>query len=845
MKITLLHLGRLPVALAAAAMLLLSACGNDDGGGGGGAAQTSTPTATSQRTNTPTLQPSDTPDPTSTSIPTSTPANTSTVPAVSTATATAANTATWSSTPTASHTEVPPTTTATPTSTQTGTRTPTATPSATLSPTPFPTGLRARGSVEQVYVLGANPGDEVTLMDGGGGAVMSGEADADGSIIFRRVPAGEGYSIASESSGQADVGKVYLPDEHPPQAFYDNQNIHRGYGYLETRDGTLLAVNVLLPGPEEDGPYPTVVEYSGYDPANPSLPQPSSLVATTLGYAVAGVNMRGMGCSGGAFDYFETLQSTDGYDVVEAIAAQPWVKNHRVGMVGLSYPGICQLFVAQTQPPHLASIAPLSVISNIGQGILYPGGMLNNGFAVEWGLERQASAAVGGQPWSQKRIDEGDQVCIYNQKLRRQTPDIFMKIRENPFYYPETADALSPETFVHKINVPVFISGAWQDEQTGGYFATMLDRFTGTDHLFATLVNGGHTEPFSPAIFARWIEFLSIYVREEIPHYPTTTGLILNALSTGLFQAPGLRLPPERFRDATSYEQAKAQFESDPPIRVLFENGGGSAVAGAPVNTFEATFDRWPIPSLQPTAWYFNENGRLTSAAPEGDGADFFIYDTSRSQLTTFTGGDEDVWKAMPDWNWRQLQAGRNVAYATDPLDENVVMIGSASVDLWLQSTAADVDIQVVLSEIRPDGQEAYVTAGWLRASHRKLDDQRSTEWRPIQTHREEDAAELPAGEFVEARVEVYPSAHVFRAGSRIRLSVGAPGAIRPRWKFEALAPEGEVINTVSRSAAMPSRIVLPVIPGIEPPAALPPCPGLRAQPCHEYRTFNNTPVLP
>jgi hypothetical protein len=567
------------------------------------------------------------------------------------------------------------------------------------------------------------------------------------------------------------------------------------------------------------------------------------LVASTLRYAVVGVNMRGMGCSGGAFDFFETLQSTDGYDAVEAIAAQPWVKNNRVGMVGLSYPGIAQLFAAQTQPPHLTSIAPLSVIANIGQGILYPGGMLNNGFAVEWGLERQASAAVGGQPWSRKRMEEGDQVCIYNQGLRGQTPDIFDKIRDNPFYYPEVADPLSPFTFVDKITVPVFLSGAWQDEQTGGYFPTMIDEFTGTDHLFVTLVNGGHTEPFSPAIFSRWIEFLSIYVREEIPRYPSTAGLILNVLSSAIFDAPGLRLAPERFRNVATYEEAKAIFEADPRVRVLFENGAGGVVPGAPVHSFEASFDQWPIPSTRATAFYFDDNGRLTSEAPQGGGADSFLYDTSRSQLTTITGGDGDIWKALPEWNWRQLRAGRNVAYATDALEEDLVMVGSASVDLWLQSTAPDVDIQAVLSEIRPDGQEVYVTAGWLRASHRVLDEALSTELRPVQTHREEDYTLLPAGEFVEARVEVYPFAHVFRKGSRVRISVGSPGAIRPRWKFEALVYDGEVVNTIGRSAAMPSRVVLPVIPDIDPPAALPPCPGLRGQPCRPYQEFVNTAV--
>ena len=74
--------------------------------------------------------------------------------------------------------------------------------------------------------------------------------------------------------------------------------------------------------------------------------------------------MRGTGCSGGAFGFFEPLQSLDGYDVIETVAHQPWVLHHRVGMMGISYGGISQLFVAATDPPDLAAIAPLSVIDN-------------------------------------------------------------------------------------------------------------------------------------------------------------------------------------------------------------------------------------------------------------------------------------------------------------------------------------------------------------------------------------------------------------------------------------------------------------------------------------------------
>ena len=74
-------------------------------------------------------------------------------------------------------------------------------------------------------------------------------------------------------------------------------------------------------------------------------------------------------------------------DVIDAIAAQPWVLDHQVGMVGISYPGISQLFVASTQPPSLNSITPLSVLDDSYRSTLYPGGILNTGFAVKWTSE--------------------------------------------------------------------------------------------------------------------------------------------------------------------------------------------------------------------------------------------------------------------------------------------------------------------------------------------------------------------------------------------------------------------------------------------------------------------------
>ena len=375
-----------------------------------------------------------------------------------------------------------------------------------------PASFTAHGSVEQIYVTDARPNTTLEVIDASGTLVASGATDDAGALIVRQVAPAAGYVVVSGTGATLAASPavtVTAPGDAPPPSFYAGQHIGNGYGYLETRDGTKLAINVYLPGPPENGPYPTVVEYSGYDPANPDSPQPSTAIATALGYAAIGVNMRGTGCSGGAFQFFETLQSTDGYDAVETIAAQPWVKGHKVGMVGISYPGISQLFVAQLQPPHLAAIAPLSVIADTFRGTLYPGGILNNGFAVDWAKDRQHDAQPYGQPWSQKRMEEGDEICIANQKLRGQTPDLLALINANPFYDPAVADPLAPVNFVNRITVPVFLAGAWQDEQVGGYVATMLPRFTGTDKLHVTLTNGGHTEPMIPAILAAPVRLMS------------------------------------------------------------------------------------------------------------------------------------------------------------------------------------------------------------------------------------------------------------------------------------------------------------------------------------------------
>ncbi len=737
----------------------------------------------------------------------------------------------------------------------------TTTVATTTTTVPLPTGspadFEAHGSVGQVWLVDAPAATELSL-HGRAGIVATERTDEQGSLIFRNLAPGE-YVVSLAGSSAEQVTEplvVTAPDDPPDASFYAAQTLevdpetNKGYGYLTTRDGTLLAYAVALPGPVDEGPYPTVVEYSGYSPANPDSPQPGTLIAQNLGYATVGVNIRGTGCSGGAFQFFEPLQGTDGYDAIEAIGSQPWVLHEKVGMVGISYPGIAQLFTAQYQPPHLAAIAPLSVIDDTYRGTLYPGGIYNNGFAKEWAEERQRDAEPFGQGWAADRRDAGDETCIANQQLRGQNPDLLELIDlssfyerddiapENGYHWYQNLDELAPATFVDQIDVPVFLAGAWQDEQTGGHFATMLDRFSAAPLTRFTLVNGNHTESLTPEIMARWFEFLELYVAQRVPDMPIgfrALGPEVIGASTWGITVP---FPDPRFSPDDTYDDVLAQYEAEDPVRILFENGAGcpDIAIGAPCPTFEATFSAWPIPETEARAWYLDGGGALVDAPADAAGIDEFRY-VGDGQARMFEGGTSELWRGLPELAWTQPVAGEAISALSEPLSETTVMAGSGSVDLWISATQPDVDLEVTLSEVRPDGTEYYVQVGWLRASHRTLDEAASSELRPVQTHRKTDAVDVPGDELVPVRVELFPFAHVFRAGSRVRLIVDAPGGSRPHWKFAIVPPEPGAAVTVGWGGDTPSRIVLPVIPGAGDgaPDEVPPCPALRGQPCRPY----------
>jgi len=700
-----------------------------------------------------------------------------------------------------------------------------------------------RGSVEQVQVTGAKAGQRLTLVDRRGAMVASQPAGSLGGAVFRGVRPGSGYRLLHASARSGSFTVLSRRSAPLSTRIYNTKIPAKGYGYLTTRDGTKLAINVQLPSSPAEGPYPTLIEYSGYGYADPAGGESSiAQIATLLGYAVVDVNMRGTGCSGGAFDYFEPLQGLDGYDVIETVARQPWVMHHKVGMMGISYGGISQLFVAATAPPSLAAISPLSVIDDTA-ATLYPGGLLNTGVSLSWAKDRvhdaKPASATGGQKWALRLIGKGDKTCKSNQVLHAEAVDLLAKTYANRYYVASVADPLAPLTFVGKIKAPTYMACQWTDEQTGGHCADLAHNFTGTRRKWFTFTNGTHIDSLDPATFTRWFDFLELYVARRAPHLSPAIRAAAPVVFKSAMGVPDVQLPDDPIQAQTTYARALATFEKLAPVRIMFDNGAGSATAGAPVAGFEQSFASFPLPGTTARSWYLAPGGALADAKPATAGADAFTWDKTVRPSTSFTGdtaaGPNGLWTATPPYSWSQNPAGSAVSYVTAPLGADAAVVGAGAVQAWVKSTAPSVDLQVTLSEVRSDGKETFVQGGWLRASRRKLDPRKSTLLAPVPSFTKADSAPLPNGRFAEVTVPLYYEGHAYRTGSRIRITISAPGGDQPIWGFGQTEPKGTAAVTIGYSPAMASRLVLPVVAGVSVPTALPPCPGLRGEPCRTY----------
>ncbi len=729
-----------------------------------------------------------------------------------------------------------------------------------------PAAFEARGSVGEAYVVDAEPGDRLMLVSPKNRVLRKSTADRFGSRIFYRVKPGPGYSVRIRKGGEVYGTKrfrVRRPDANPKPSFYERTQLEQGLNYVRMRDGIELAMTVRLPVGKTmaDGPFPTYVEYSGYQvaapnslvdqvvgggPTDPLAPATSTAVGSLLGplldFAVVSVQMRGSGCSGGAFDLFGLPTTYDGYDAIETVAAQDWVKGGKVGMGGISFSGITQLFTAGTRPPSLAAISPLSVTDEI-----YPaGGITNKGFAASWVADRARDAEPapeGGQAYARVLSDpehpDFDRNCAANQTLRLQTRDFSNLNAENEFRTPSLFRDRTPGNWIKRIRVPTFLVGAFQDEQTGGHFVDSLRKFPKQNRdVWLNLTNGVHADSLGPSTITRWVEFMNLFVADRIPEVPPLILALSGELYEFLADAPALPVQQSQFADYTSLSQAKADFRKGyKRTRLLMDNGAAiDGKPGAIGAAWELNYKSWPIRQTSPTTWYLGKGGRLNRGKSKKFASAAYKGDPSARPAQTLNGANEsDSWVAQPDYDWAPIAGGNGLGFISPVLARDTVLGGPSSLDLWIKSSARDTDIQATITEVRPDGKETLVQNGWLRASHRRLDRRQSTALNPVPTHLRKDRRNMRRGRFELVRVPIFQVAHAFRAGSSIRINVQAPGGDRQIWDFDTIE-DGSIRNVIGLGGRFPSKVVLPVLGGATAKGTPLPVPtALRGQPSRDY----------
>ncbi|WP_165797493.1 CocE/NonD family hydrolase [Solimonas fluminis] len=557
----------------------------------------------------------------------------------------------------------------------------------------------------------------------------------------------------------------------------------RRQGYITLRDGVKLHYNLALP--DERGSFPTVFIYDPYEAGaarNGPVTRPyvTSFWAQR-GYAAIGVNIRGTGCSGGTFVAEDAPQwGRDGAEVVDWIAAQPW-SNGRVGMFGISFTGTSQFAVAALAPTALKAIAPWQVFPDFYRDMAYPGGIYNSVFVTGWGLLSRPLLQSSGA----NAEALGDPQCLAH-ILQSLLPNTAANVGLNMLLHPYRDDYWSrdPSTMLPAVRLPTLGCVTWQDSTVTSRAADLFAEDLPRDSTWLVANNGLHGGcAVSEDMLMR---FYGRYLKAEANGWERTPRLTLHHEVPPEGDAGIERwTSPGRPAWTTSHDRFDGGVQ---PLRLRLQPGGRLDLE--PVAAKE-TVERYLYPSVSANTAY-------------------------------------DWLAAFSRWGWPQLP-GTVLNYTTPPLEQDAEFLGSGSVELWMSTPGTDADVQVTLSEVRPDGQEMYIQNGWLRLSHRHEDAARSTPLRPWHTHRAADARPLVPGEPVLARIPMLPFNHVFRAGSSIRLAIDTPN-------LDHGARPVPAVHAVHLGENHDSTLVLGWLRGARAGAALPGCNAVQSQPCRQDR---------
>jgi len=234
----------------------------------------------------------------------------------------------------------------------------------------------------------------------------------------------------------------------------------------------------------------------------------------------------------------------------------------------------------------------------------------------------------------------------------------------------------------------------------------------------------GNVEAFTQTAFTqKWLE---VHGLEHWTHFYTEYGISIQ----------------KRFFDHF-LKGADNGWEKSPRVRLQVRHADGTFV--------ERAEDEWPLARTHWTKYHLDlEDRKLTSISMEAE---------------------------------RTLEyeaVGDGVTLRTPPLAEATEFTGPAAARLFISSTTVDADLFLIVRLFDPEGAEVTfqgaldpntpIAQGWLRASHRKLDPERSLPYRPYHSH--DEYQPLTPGEVYELNVEIWPTSIVAPAGYQIALSI-------------------------------------------------------------------------
>lgn len=488
--------------------------------------------------------------------------------------------------------------------------------------------------------------------------------------------------------------------------------------------------------------------YMNWEAANPMWWVPR-------GYVCVRIDSRGTGKSPGRCEPSSYQESLDFYDCIEWLAKQQWCSGN-LGTLGISYHAACQWRLANLNPPSLKAIIPWEGRADQYRDQAYHGGIFSMGFLGNWINQHMARHLLG--------------------RTRKYNPDSFSP----DMLWQYLSHDLDSEWWRmcsarwDQIQVPVYTVGNW-----GGWGL----------HL------RGNTEAYLCAVSKH--KKLRIHTGDHFRPFHSNEG----------------KVDQLRFFDYWLKGMQNGIMD-EPPIKLEIRTGGSK-------KPYAFRFENeWPLARTQWTKMYFSIEKERSPDEAHTEGR-LVAEQVATTRQISYSGSNPN--KAGVGSGSSAPGIGRSgVSFVTDPMVHDTEITGPLMANLWVSSTAEDMDVMVTLRNIDPDGNEVFelgqqgqpvvLTKGWLRASHRKLDPQKSLPYRPYHAHNERLWLEPDVP--VECQIEIISTCIVFKKGHQLRVDIHAQDSAGSGnfTHFHADYNE-EAIHTFYAGGAMNSYILLPIIP--------------------------------